>query len=400
MAKEEKQPALMATYARFPITIVKGKGSYVWNDKNEAYLDFTSGIATCNLGHVPEQVSQKVHQQLELLWHCSNLYEIPAQTKLAEALIQQSLFDQVFFCNSGAEANEAALKIARKYAKDQGHPERTAVVSFKQSFHGRTYATMSVTGQEKIQVGYDPLMSDVRFLAFNKDSDLEKIHDGKTAAVLLELVQGEGGVNPAQKDWLHSLQAICKANDILLIVDEVQTGMGRTGELFAYEHYEIEPDVMTLAKGLGSGFPIGAMLAKGTVAASFTPGTHGTTFGGNPLVATAGLATLTEMTMPSFMEEVKQKAADFKEQLNQLADQYSVITKVKGIGFLIGIEVSVEARKLVTMLQQYNVLTLTAGDSVLRILPPLTVTSREIEYFIQKLELVLIEIQRENKPIN
>lgn len=390
---KENQAALMSTYARFPITILKGKGTYVWDEKNEAYLDFTSGIATCNLGHVPDQVTQKLHQQLDTLWHCSNLYEIPVQTKLAERLTQHSVFDQVFFCNSGAEANEAALKIARKYAKDHGHPERTSVVSFKNSFHGRTYATLSVTGQEKVQTGYQPLMPGVRSLIFNEVSDLEKINNGKTAAVLLELVQGEGGVNSAQKEWLHVLQDFCKESDILLMVDEVQTGMGRTGTLFAYEQYGIEPDVMTLAKGLGSGFPIGAMLAKKHVALSFTPGTHGTTFGGNPLAATAGMATLTEMTKPGFMKDVQQKAAYLKEQLEKLANQFSVLKSVKGLGFLIGLEVDMEAKELVTLLQEQHILTLTAGERVLRILPPLTVTIEEINEFLQKLEHVLLIIQ-------
>lgn len=393
---KENQAALMSTYARFPITILKGKGTYVWDEKNETYLDFTSGIATCNLGHVPDQVTQKLHQQLDTLWHCSNLYEIPVQTKLAEGLTQHSLFDQVFFCNSGAEANEAALKIARKYAKDHGHPERTSVVSFKNSFHGRTYATLSVTGQEKVQTGYQPLMPGVRSLIFNEVSDLEKINNGKTAAVLLELVQGEGGVNSAQNEWLHALQAICKESDILLMVDEVQTGMGRTGTLFAYEQYGIEPDVMTLAKGLGSGFPIGAMLAKKHVAVSFTPGAHGTTFGGNPLAATAGMATLTEMTKPGFMKDVQQKAAYLKEQLEKLANQFSVIKSVKGLGFLIGLEVDMEAKEIVILLHEQHVLTLTAGQSVLRILPPLTVTIEEINEFLQKLEHVLLIIQEKS----
>lgn len=394
MSKEENQTVLMSTYARFPITITKGKGTYLWNDKNERYLDFTSGIATCNLGHVPDPVAEKLHQQLDTLWHCSNLYEIPLQTQLAEELVHYSQFDQVFFCNSGAEANEAALKIARKYAKDHGHSERTSVVSFKDSFHGRTFATLSVTGQEKVQTGYEPLMPGVRSLKFNEESDLGKIHNGKTAAVLLELVQGEGGVNPAHKEWLHSLQDICQAYDILLMVDEVQTGMGRTGTLFAYEQYGIEPDVMTLAKGLGSGFPIGAMLAKTHVAKSFTPGTHGTTFGGNPLAAAAGVATLGEMTKQGFMKEVQKKAASFKEQLEHLAHRFSVIKNVKGMGFLIGIEVDLEAKELVTLLQEKHVLTLTAGPQVLRILPPLTVTTEELNEFLQKFEEVLILIQK------
>ena len=397
MSKENKPSALMATYARFPITVLKGKGTHVWNEKNEMYLDFTSGIATCNLGHVPDQITQKLHQQVDTLWHCSNLYTIPSQTELAKGLVQHSLFDQVFFCNSGAEANEAALKIARKYAKDHGHPERTSVVSFKESFHGRTYATMSVTGQEKVQTGYTPLMPGVRTLAFNELSDLKKIPNGKTAAVLLELVQGEGGVNPAQKEWLHALQDICRTEDILLMVDEVQTGMGRTGTLFAYEQYGIEPDVMTLAKGLGSGFPIGAMLAKTHIAASFTHGTHGTTFGGNPLAATAGIATLQEMVKPGFLREVQQKAAYLQEQLEQVSSRSSAIKKVKGLGFLIGIEIDAEAKELVTLLQEQHILTLTAGQRVLRILPPLTVTIEEINEFITKLDHVLQFVEEKKK---
>lgn len=301
------------------------------------------------------------------------------------------------FCNSGAEANEAALKIARKYAKDHGHPERTSVVSFKESFHGRTYATMSVTGQEKGPDWIYTFDAWCRTLAFNELSDLKKIPNGKTAAVLLELVQGEGGVNPAQKEWLHALQDICRTEDILLMVDEVQTGMGRTGTLFAYEQYGIEPDVMTLAKGLGSGFPIGAMLAKTHIAASFTHGTHGTTFGGNPLAATAGIATLQEMVKPGFLREVQQKAAYLQEQLEQVASRSSAIKKVKGLGFLIGIEIDAEAKELVTLLQEQHILTLTAGQRVLRILPPLTVTIEEINEFITKLDHVLQFVEEKRK---
>ncbi|GAE92134.1 acetylornithine aminotransferase [Gracilibacillus boraciitolerans JCM 21714] len=256
-----------------PITLVEGKGgSYVWDDQGKKYLDYSSGIATCNLGHVPEVVEKAVQEQLSKLWHCSNLYHIPNQEKLAQVLTENSCGDQVFFCNSGAEANEAAIKIAKKYGHDVLEQDSPLIVTFKNSFHGRTMATLSATGQQKIQKGFTPLMPGFDYLPFNDKKALEQLKEKKPVAVLLELVQGEGGVIPADSEWVKQLESICKEQNILLMVDEIQTGMGRTGTLFCYQHYGIEPDVISLAKGgLGSGFPIGAIIAKEHVAKVFSP---------------------------------------------------------------------------------------------------------------------------------
>lgn len=377
-----KNIAIMNTYNRFPVKLVKGKGSKVWDDKENEYLDYTSGIATCNLGHVPDQVQSRVKEQLDLLWHCSNLYEIPNQEELAELLTQNSVFEKVFFCNSGAEANEAAIKIAKKYAKDQGNPERTDIVTFKQSFHGRTGATMAATGQEKIHQGFTPLAVGFRYLALNDFESLSEISDGKTTAVLLEVIQGEGGVNLVDKEWLTQLEKICKENNILLMVDEVQTGMGRTGTLFAYEQFGVNPDVITLAKGLGSGIPIGAMLASESVAASFSPGTHGSTFGGNPLATSAGIATIESILSDGFLAEVKEKSDWFRKQLEKLRQSSNKVIGVKGLGFLVGIELTEPVGPWIDRFREKGILVLSAGANVLRVLPPLTTTKEELNQFV------------------
>ncbi|MDQ0256959.1 acetylornithine aminotransferase [Evansella vedderi] len=382
--------SIMNTYQRFPVTFVKGKGSYIWDDTGKRYLDFTSGIGTCNLGHVPNSVKNAVEAQLQELWHCSNLYHIPAQQKLADLLTSNSFGDQVFFCNSGAEANEGAIKLARRYAQKVKGTDAFEVVTFQRSFHGRTMATLTATGQSKIQDGFGPLVPGFRYLPYNSVEALSEILTPQTCAVLLELTQGEGGVVPAKKDWLQQLVAICKENDILLMVDEVQTGMGRTGKLFAYEHYGIEPDVLTLAKGLGSGLPIGAIVAKGEVAEAFGPGTHGTTFGGNPIVATAGVATLTELVETDVVQQAGELGAYLADQLQELAEDYPAqVKEIRGIGLMQGIvteglaiDVLNEAR------EQHNVLLLVAGPNVVRLLPPLTTTQSEIDQVINVLKTI------------
>lgn len=380
--KTENHSAVMNTYGRFPITIVKGKGSYVWDEKGKEYLDYTSGIATCNLGHVPDKVQAALKEQLDTLWHCSNLYHIPIQEKLAKILTSNSIFAGAFFCNSGAEANEAAIKLVKKYAKDQGNEERTEIVTFKQSFHGRTGTTLAATAQEKIHQGFTPLTPGFRYLPFNDEAALEQIDNGKTTAVLLELIQGEGGVNVAEFAWLKKLAELCREKDILLMLDEVQTGIGRTGSLFAYEQFGIEPDIITLAKGLGSGFPIGALLAKDKIAASFTPGTHGSTFGGNPLAAIAGYTTVQTILEEDILEHVEKLAATFQFKLKELQQKYPVIQKIKGRGLLIGLEMKHGAADYITAFREKNVLVLSAGEKILRILPPLTTTGEEvIEFF-------------------
>jgi acetylornithine/N-succinyldiaminopimelate aminotransferase len=379
---------LMTTYSRFPVTLVKGKGSYVWNEEGNRYLDFTSGIATCNLGHVPEPVKQKLEEQLQNLWHCSNLYNIPAQQELASVLVENSCGDQVFFCNSGAEANEAAIKLARRYAQKIKETKKFEIVTFQQSFHGRTLATLSATGQEKIQQGFLPLMPGFRYLPFNDIAALKDIPSEETCAVLLEMVQGEGGVIPADCEWIQQLAKICKENNILLMVDEIQTGMGRTGTLFAYEQYGIEPDVISIAKGLGSGFPIGAIIAKGEVAQAFDPGSHGSTFGGNPLAATAGLETVQYILSTNLLENGKEITEFLNTQLQALKEKFPIIENIRGKGLLIGMVVPGKAVDIVKKAIAQNVLILTAGPDVVRILPPLTASKEEILELIVVLEAI------------
>ncbi|MGG3467757.1 acetylornithine transaminase [Neobacillus pocheonensis] len=385
---------VMATYGRFPVTLVKGKGSYVWDDKDNQYLDFTSGIATCNLGHVPNAVKEKLEEQLQNLWHCSNLYNIPNQEKLAALLTANSCGDQVFFCNSGAEANEAAIKLARRYANKVKEKESPIIVTFHQSFHGRTLGTLTATGQEKIQQGFSPLMLGFSYLPFNDIDALEELISIKPAAVLLELVQGEGGVIPANKDWIKKLEQICKNNDILLMVDEIQTGIGRTGTLFAYEQFEIEPDVISIAKGLGSGFPIGAIIAKEEAAKGFEPGSHGSTFGGNPLATAAGLATVSHIIETKLLDQVKEISGYLDSQLQSLKEKYSFIKDIRGKGLLKGLVVETNALEIVQKAISNKLLILTAGPNVVRILPPLTVTKNEIVEFIKALEKTFQSIEK------
>jgi len=384
----------MATYGRFPVTLVKGKGSYVWDNQGKQFLDFTSGIATCNLGHVPEAVKVKLEEQLQNLWHCSNLYNIPNQQELAALLTANSCGDQVFFCNSGAEANEAAIKLARRYGNKVKGSGSSEVVTFNQSFHGRTLATLTATGQEKIQHGFSPLMPGFSYLPFNDESALDELAVRKPAAVLLELVQGEGGVIPAAPSWVKKLESICIENDILLMVDEIQTGIGRTGTLFAYEQYEIEPDVISIAKGLGSGFPIGAIIAKEKAAKGFEPGSHGSTFGGNPLATAAGLATVSHIIDSHLLDQVKGISAYLDLQLDSLKEKYTFIKEIRGKGLLKGMVVEVNALEIVQKAIANNLLILTAGPNVVRILPPLTVTKAEINEFTVALEKTFQDIEK------
>ncbi|WP_423801287.1 acetylornithine transaminase [Neobacillus sp. SAB-20_R2A] len=385
---------VMPTYGRFPVTLEKGKGSYVWDDKGKKYLDFTSGIATCNLGHVPDAIKEKLEEQLQNLWHCSNLYNIPNQEKLAALLAANSCGDQVFFCNSGAEANEAAIKLARRYANKVKGSGSSTVVTFKQSFHGRTLATLTATGQEKIQNGFAPLMPGFSYLPYNDMEALEELGELKPAAVLLELVQGEGGVIPAFPEWVQKLDQICKENGILLMVDEIQTGIGRTGTLFAYQQYNVEPDVISVAKGLGSGFPIGAIIAKEEAAKGFEPGSHGSTFGGNPLATAAGLATVTHILENDILTNANKMAEYLDQQLENLSTKYAFIKETRGKGLLKGLVVDTDASAIVKKAIENQLLILTAGPNVVRILPPLTVTKDEIDEFIIKLEKAFQSLEK------
>ncbi|WP_332238792.1 aspartate aminotransferase family protein [Sporolactobacillus sp. KGMB 08714] len=388
----EKVFPVMSAYGRFPITIVKGKGSYVWDDTGKKYLDYTAGIAVLALGHVPDAVEAVLKKQLDTLWHCSNLFHIASQEKLAAMLADLSCCDQVFFCNSGAEANEAAIKLARRYAHLIKHKENGHIVTFEHSFHGRTIATLTATAQKKIQDGFGPLVPGFRYLPFNSEEAVQAIaEDSDCIAVMLEMVQGEGGVLPADKPWIEALAKVCGEKGILLIVDEVQTGIGRTGTLFAYEQYGIEPDIVTVAKALGSGIPIGAVLAKKAVSQVFTPGTHGSTFGGNPFATAAGVATLETFKKQNVLEQCRKNAASLTEKLNGLKKKYpGAIKEVRGKGLLIGVETFAPAIEWVNQLrEEHRVLVLTAGKNVLRVLPPLVTNEAEIGYFTEALDKVL-----------
>ncbi|QKS71225.1 aspartate aminotransferase family protein [Paenalkalicoccus suaedae] len=374
--------SVMNTYARFDITLERGHGSYVYDTAGTKYLDFTSGIATCNLGHTPTIVVDAITTQAHTLMHVSNLYHIPLQEKLAKLLTNGRHLEKVFFCNSGAEANEAAIKLAKKYANDHGHTEKNGIVSLKQSFHGRTGSTMAATGQDKIHQGFTPLTPGFSYMEMYGDLK-EHIDPASTCAIMIELIQGEGGVRPVSQAWVQEVATYCEQYDILLIVDEIQTGAGRTGTFYAYEQYGISPDIVTTAKGIGSGFPVGAMMATATVAESMGPGTHGSTFGGNPLAMAAGVATVEAIQASGFLEEVKVKATYFIESLKKL------VPNVRGEGFLIGIEFDQPVMPLIKELQQNGILTLPAGPNVLRVLPPLTVTIEELDHFTEQLAAVL-----------
>ncbi|TCP28722.1 acetylornithine aminotransferase [Scopulibacillus darangshiensis] len=392
--------SLMATYQRFPLELAKGKESFVWDTDGNRYLDYTSGIATCNLGHVPDEVKEKVEHQLSQLWHCSNLYQIPQQEQLADILIQKSCLDQVFFCNSGAEANEAAIKLARKYSQKIKQQKAFEIVTFNQSFHGRSMATLSATGQEKIQDGFYPLVDGFRHLPFNNFEALNEVSNGRTCAVLLELIQGEGGVIPADIEWVQELARICQRNGLLLMVDEIQTGIGRTGTLFAYEQYGIEPDVITLAKGLGSGFPIGAMLAKTDAAKAFDPGSHGSTFGGNPLAATAGKATLETIQRYHLLESVQENSKYLKRKLDILKTKFHhSIVEIRGKGMLLGVVTKQDAITVVHEARKKKVLILSAGQNVVRILPPLTTDRAEIDSFLSVMEEIFDSLEKEGEDL-
>ncbi|MCR8983995.1 aspartate aminotransferase family protein [Brevibacillus laterosporus] len=381
---------VMNTYARWDVTIVKGSGTTVWDHTGKAYLDCTSGIGVTSLGHCPPAVSAKLHQQLDTLWHSSNVTQHPLQEELGKKLTELSGLDQVFFCNSGAEANEAAIKLARRYAQKTKNEDRFEIITFEQSFHGRTLATLTATGQQKVKEGFNPLPAGFITVPYGDVEAVKNVTTNQTCAVLLELVQGEGGVHPASTDFVTELYEWCKSNDILLMIDEVQTGIGRTGEWFSYQHYGIVPDVITLAKGLGSGFPIGAMLATEAVAAAFSPGSHGTTFGGNQLATTAGMATLLEMEQQNILSHVKAMSEYLLDALKDIAKQYPhQIKGVRGLGLMVGLEMTGEVSGYLKAAQQKGVLLLQAGPNVIRLLPALIIQKSEIDQLVLVLKEIL-----------
>lgn len=383
--------SLFPTFARYPITLVKGKGSRLWDDQGKEYLDFMTGIAVTGLGHVPERVKNALVSQLDQLWHVSNLYYNPNQEKAAKLLTDNSCLDAVFFCNSGAEANEAAIKLARRYHQKVLGNGRYEIITLAQSFHGRTLATLTATGQDKVKEGFLPLPQGFAHVPLNDLAALEAAITDKTAAVLMELVQAEGGVHVADPAYVKAVRELCDRHGILLILDEIQTGMGRTGKLFAYEHYGIEPDIITLAKGIGSGFPVGAMLGKAALVPAFNAGSHGSTFSGTPIATAAIIATIETM----LLEQAPQRAAASGELLiGRLKEKLAGLPNVKdvrGLGLLVGIECAGPVSSIVTELQNRGLLVITAGPNVLRLLPNLLVTAEEIEEAVGIIAAVLNE---------
>lgn len=370
--------ALFPTYARFPITLVKGEGSRLWDDQGKEYLDFVSGLAVTNLGHANPQVKQKLVEQLDELWHVSNLFQIPGQEKLAQLLTQESCADAVFFCNSGAEANEAAIKLARKYNQKILDNGKYEIITFQQSFHGRTLATLTATAQEKVHEGFSPLPEGFVYAPYNDADALEGYVTDKTCAIMVEMIQGEGGVNSATEDFVNEISRVCEQHNLLLIVDEVQTGMGRTGKLFSYEHYGIEPDIFTLAKGLGNGFPIGAMLGKKKLIEAFGPGSHGSTFGGTPIASAAAMATLEIMLEEKLPERAARLGESVKQQLTEKLAGNSFIKEIRGKGLLIGIECTQPVGDVIKEAQLQGLLVISAGPQVIRLLPNLLVTEEDL----------------------
>ena len=375
---------LFENYKRAPIEFVKAEGSYLIDSEGKAYLDFSSGIGVTNLGFHP-QVQQALIQQAGRIWHSPNLYLSSLQEQVAQELAGS--YDYLaFFCNSGAEANEAAIKLARKATGKQG------IVTFQQSFHGRTFGAMAATGQDKIKEGFGDGVPHFSYAVYNDLAGVEDLVNQDTAAVMLELVQGESGVRPAEAAFVKDLDDFCRREEILLIVDEVQTGMGRTGQLYSFEHYGIIPDIVTLAKGLANGLPAGALLGKSSLAPAFGPGSHGSTFGGNKLAMAAALETLHIMKEVGFLEEVRSKSAILLEQLQLAFQNHPKISAVRGLGMMIGIETSVSLSRLVEAARQKGLIILTAGENVIRLLPPLTISREEIQQGIAILKEVFSEV--------
>ncbi|MGR5985008.1 acetylornithine transaminase [Bacillus cytotoxicus] len=374
---------IFPTYIRREIEIVKGIGTKVMDRSGKEYLDFTSGIAVCNLGHCHPNLIENVTKQLHEMWHISNLFSHSIQEDVARLLTEDRELKYVFFCNSGAEANEATLKIARKYTG------KSLVLTFQQSFHGRTFGTMSATGQEKVKEGFGPLLPSFLHLPFNDIVALREAMNQDVAAILVEIVQGEGGVLLAHCDFLQEIEKLCKEYGALCIIDEVQTGIGRTGTLFAYEQTGLSPDIVTVAKALGNGIPVGAMIGREELAVAFTAGTHGSTFGGNYIAMVATKAVLQLAKQPSFLQEVKEKGAYFLQRLKQELLHVEDICAIRGRGLMVGTSCKKNVSSYIEQLEKEGLLALQAGSNVLRLLPPLIVTKEELEQAIYMIKKVI-----------
>lgn len=387
--KEAADKYLMQTYSRQPISIVRGRGTKVYDLEGREYLDFVGGIAVNILGHGHPDLVHAIQRQAAQLIHTSNLYYTEPQVKLAQVLVDHSFADRVFFCNSGAEANEAAIKLARRYGHERHGASRFEIITMKNSFHGRTLAMITATGQEKVQKGFEPLMPGFTYAQFNDFSSIEALVNDNTAAIMLEPIQGEGGVHVADRDYLKHLRELCTQKDVLLIFDEVQTGMGRTGTLFAYEQLGVQPDIMTLAKGLGGGVPIGACLAKESVAAAFVPGAHASTFGGNPLACAAALTVCRLLLDGRILDHAKRMGEYLTKGLADCKERHRIVQDVRGLGLLQGMELQIDAKTVVADALARGVLINAAGERTLRFAPPLIITQQDIDKLLDVLGAIL-----------
>ncbi|OGP55153.1 MAG: acetylornithine aminotransferase [Deltaproteobacteria bacterium RBG_13_52_11] len=384
----EGQHVLANTYARYPILLVRGKGVKVWDSNGREYLDFVGGLAVCNLGHCHPKVVQALEEQARQLIHCSNFYYIGPQVELARRLCELSFGERVFFCNSGTEATEAAIKLARKYSTERYGPERYQIITMENSFHGRTMGALSATGQKKFHKGFEPLLPGFTYCPFD---DLEAVAGAigpQTCAVMVEPIQAEGGVNLPSPDYLKKLRELCDQTGTLLIYDEVQVGMGRTGKLFSYEHYDTPPHIMTLAKSLANGVPIGALVATDEVAQAFSPGDHASTFGGNPLATAVGCCVVDTLVGDGILENCQEMGGYLLKGLLGLKERYTFIKDVRGKGLIVGCELEFEGKKIVERCMDKGVLINCTADRVLRFLPPLIVTREEIDLLLKALDEV------------
>jgi len=388
---EQGKNSFMTNYKQFDIVIDHGEGNYVFDNTGKKYLDFVAGIATNSLGYGNQVLKDALHAQVDKFLHCSNLYWNEPSIKAATKLVSLSGLDKVFFCNSGAESIEAAMKLARKAQKAQGNDEKTEYISMKESFHGRTFAAITATGQLKYQKGLDPLFPGVSYAEFNNIDSIKTLVNEKTCAIMVEPVQGEGGIKPAEQSFMTELRSLCDEKEIVLIFDEVQCGIGRTGKLFAYQNYGIKPDIVCLAKGLGSGVPIGAIIANDKTAVGFQPGDHASTFGSNPLVTSAANVVLDVIGAPDFLENVVKKGAYLNEKLIELQSKYDFISDVRGLGLMQGLVFDINVDRLAIVMEAMNkgLLLVTAGSDVIRFVPPLTIELSEIDECVVILDSIL-----------
>ncbi|KLV26187.1 acetylornithine aminotransferase [Niallia circulans] len=370
---------LFPTYSKWEIEPESAQGSYLYSKNGGVYLDFTSGIGVCNLGHCHPEVKAAVEHQLNKFWHVSNLFPLAVQEKAAEILTNASGLDLVFFANSGAEANEAAIKLARKATG------KTKILTFKQSFHGRTFATMSATGQDKIKQGYGPMLETFEYVPFNDLNALKEQLTEDVAAVMLEVVQGEGGIYVASQEFLQGVEALCKEKGVLLLIDEIQTGMGRTGKAFAFQHFGIKPDIISVAKGMANGIPTGAIVADGKLKEFFGPGSHGTTFGGNPLAMAAAIKTMEIIFEPAFLEAVEKKSEWVFSLLKEKLAGNQHVKDIRGLGLMIGIELDIPVASILGELRKEGLIVLNAGEKVIRLLPSLNTSPED---FIKGMEIM------------